>query len=44
MVYRGRIVAQGTPEEFKAIADPRVSDFIHGRAPVNEDVATLLGG
>ncbi len=44
MVHRGRIVAQGTPEQFKAIADPRVSDFIHGRAPVNEDVATLLGG
>jgi phospholipid/cholesterol/gamma-HCH transport system ATP-binding protein len=44
MVYRGRIVAQGTPDEIKAIADPRVSDFIHGRAPVNEDVATLLGG
>jgi phospholipid/cholesterol/gamma-HCH transport system ATP-binding protein len=44
MVYRGRIVAQGTPEEFKAITNERVSDFIHGRAPPNEDVATLLGG
>jgi phospholipid/cholesterol/gamma-HCH transport system ATP-binding protein len=44
MVYRGRIVAQGTPEEFKAIDNPRVADFIHGRAPPNEDVATLLGG
>jgi hypothetical protein len=37
-------VAQGTPEEFKAITNERVSDFIHGRAPPNEDVATLLGG
>jgi len=44
MVHRGRIVADGTPDQFKAIADPRVADFIHGRAPVNEDVATLLGG
>jgi len=44
MVHRGRIVAQGTPDEFKAIGDSRVADFIHGRAPVNEDVATLLGG
>src|SRR5262245_58736011 len=44
MVHRGRIVAEGTPDQFKAIADPRVADFIHGRAPVNEDVATLLGG
>jgi phospholipid/cholesterol/gamma-HCH transport system ATP-binding protein len=44
MVYRGRIVAQGTPEQFKAIDNQRVSDFIHGRAPPNEDVATLLGG
>jgi len=43
MVHRGRIIAQGTPDEFKAISDPRVADFIHGRAPVNEDVATLLG-
>jgi phospholipid/cholesterol/gamma-HCH transport system ATP-binding protein len=44
MVHRGRIVAEGTPDQFKAITDARVADFIHGRAPVNEDVATLLGG
>jgi phospholipid/cholesterol/gamma-HCH transport system ATP-binding protein len=43
MVHRGRIIAQGTPDEFKAVTDQRVADFIHGRAPVNEDVATLLG-
>jgi phospholipid/cholesterol/gamma-HCH transport system ATP-binding protein len=43
MVYRGRIIAQGTPDQFKAIDNQRVSDFIHGRAPPNEDVATLLG-
>jgi phospholipid/cholesterol/gamma-HCH transport system ATP-binding protein len=43
MVHRGRIVAEGTPDQFKAMTDSRVADFIHGRAPVNEDVATLLG-
>jgi phospholipid/cholesterol/gamma-HCH transport system ATP-binding protein len=43
MVHRGRIIASGTPEEFKAISDDRVADFIHGRAPENEDVDTLLG-
>jgi phospholipid/cholesterol/gamma-HCH transport system ATP-binding protein len=44
MVHRGKIVAEGTPEQFKAFTDGRVADFIHGRAPPNEDVATLLGG
>ena len=44
MVYRGKIIAQGTPDQFKAIDNHRVADFIHGRAPPNEDVATLLGG
>jgi phospholipid/cholesterol/gamma-HCH transport system ATP-binding protein len=44
MVHRGRIIASGTPGEFKAMSDQRVLDFIHGRAPMNEDVATLLGG
>jgi phospholipid/cholesterol/gamma-HCH transport system ATP-binding protein len=44
MVHRGRIIATGTPDQFKAIDNQRVADFIHGRAPVNEDVATLLGG
>lgn len=43
MVHRGRIVATGTPDELKVTADSHVSDFIHGRAPVHEDVATLLG-
>jgi phospholipid/cholesterol/gamma-HCH transport system ATP-binding protein len=43
MVHRGRIIATGTPDEFNKMTDPRVADFIHGRAPMNEDVATLLG-
>ena len=43
MVYRGEIIKSGTPDEFRASTDPRVRDFINGTAPVNEDVATLLG-
>jgi phospholipid/cholesterol/gamma-HCH transport system ATP-binding protein len=42
MVHGGRIIYQGTTEEFRAATDPRISDFIEGRAPVNEDVETLL--
>jgi phospholipid/cholesterol/gamma-HCH transport system ATP-binding protein len=42
MVYRGEIIAIGTPDEIRASRDPRVADFIEGKAPVNEDVATLL--
>lgn len=42
MVHSGRIIAYGVPEEFRASGDPRVVDFIEGRAPVDEDVETLL--
>ena len=42
MVHGGRIIYQGTTDEFRANRDPRISDFIEGRAPVNEDVETLL--
>jgi phospholipid/cholesterol/gamma-HCH transport system ATP-binding protein len=42
MVYRGEIIACGTPDEIRASRDPHVADFIEGKAPVNEDVATLL--
>ena len=42
MVHSGQIVLVGTPEEFRRSEDPRVRDFIHGIAPVNEDVETLL--
>lgn len=44
MVHGGRIIFSGTVEELKACKDPRVSDFIEGRAPANEDVETLLKG
>lgn len=42
MVRGGRIIAVGTVDEFKNSQDPRVSDFIEGRAPIKEDVETLL--
>lgn len=42
MVHGGRIIACGTVDEFRSSEDPRVSDFILGRAPVKEDVETLL--
>jgi phospholipid/cholesterol/gamma-HCH transport system ATP-binding protein len=42
MVHSGRIIHSGTVEEFRASDDPRVADFIVGRAPVTEDVETLL--
>jgi phospholipid/cholesterol/gamma-HCH transport system ATP-binding protein len=42
MVHTGRIICHGTVDEFRASKDPRVADFIEGRAPVKEDVETLL--
>ncbi len=42
MVYKGEIIAAGTPDEIRGSRDPHVIDFIEGKAPVNEDVATLL--
>jgi phospholipid/cholesterol/gamma-HCH transport system ATP-binding protein len=42
MVHGGRIIYQGSTTEFRAVKDPRIADFIEGRAPVNEDVETLL--
>lgn len=42
MVHSGRIIHQGTPEEFRTCSDSRVTDFIEGLAPVQEDVETLL--
>jgi len=42
MVLGGRVICTGTVEEFQNADDARVQDFIHGRAPVQEDVQTLL--
>ena len=44
MVHGGRIIFSGTVDELRNSDDPRVSDFIEGRAPVDEDVETLLRG
>jgi phospholipid/cholesterol/gamma-HCH transport system ATP-binding protein len=42
MVHSGRIIHCGSPADFSNCDDNRVTDFIHGIAPVQEDVATLL--
>jgi phospholipid/cholesterol/gamma-HCH transport system ATP-binding protein len=42
MVHSMRIIACDTVDNFRASTDPRVSDFIEGRAPVKESVETLL--
>jgi phospholipid/cholesterol/gamma-HCH transport system ATP-binding protein len=42
MVHSGRIICIGSKDEFRASTDPRVADFIEGRAPVKESVETLL--
>lgn len=42
MVHSGGIIACGDADSFRAIEDPRVADFINGKAPVQEDVETLL--
>jgi phospholipid/cholesterol/gamma-HCH transport system ATP-binding protein len=42
MVDDGHIVLAGTADEFRATTDQRVANFIEGRAPVQEDVHTLL--
>jgi phospholipid/cholesterol/gamma-HCH transport system ATP-binding protein len=42
MVHNGSVIFAGTVDELKQSRDPRVADFIEGRAPVQEDVETLL--
>jgi phospholipid/cholesterol/gamma-HCH transport system ATP-binding protein len=42
MVHSGRIISEGTVDEFRNCDDPRVKDFVQGQAPSNEDVETLL--
>lgn len=42
LLFKGEVVAVGTPAQFQATADPRVADFINGHAPEHEDVETLL--
>ncbi|HXX68181.1 MAG TPA: ABC transporter ATP-binding protein [Polyangiaceae bacterium] len=42
MIGKGRILLVGTKEEFRLTSNPAVRDFIEGRAPEAEDVASLL--
>ena len=42
MLGRGRLLMSGTPQEFRETPDRYVRDFIDGKAPEAEDVATLL--
>ncbi len=42
MVHSGQVIYSGTVDEFRNAADLRVRDFVDGRAPVQEDVQTLL--
>lgn len=42
MVHGGKIIECGSVDEFRSSPDHRVSDFIQGHAPVEEDVETLL--
>ena len=42
MVHSGTVIFSGSVDAFREADDPRVRDFIDGRAPVQEDVQTLL--
>jgi phospholipid/cholesterol/gamma-HCH transport system ATP-binding protein len=42
MIYKGRVQLVGTPDEFRNSDDQIVRQFIEGRAPEGETVATLL--
>ncbi len=45
MLNKGKIIAEAPPEEFKRLEDPRVQQFIHGKAegPLSEEVAPARG-
>jgi phospholipid/cholesterol/gamma-HCH transport system ATP-binding protein len=42
MLHKGRVLANGTKDEFKHTDNAYVRDFIEGHAPENEDVESLL--
>jgi phospholipid/cholesterol/gamma-HCH transport system ATP-binding protein len=42
MIGKGRLLMQGTPDDFRRTQNPYVRDFIDGKAPEVEDVAVLL--
>jgi len=41
MLYQGKIIAEAPPEEFRRLEDPRVQQFIHGKAegPLSEETS-----
>ena len=43
MIARGKVLMVGTKEEWRSTRNAYVKDFIEGRAPENEDLASLLG-
>ena len=42
MLGKGRVLMEGTPDQFRTTTDPYVRDFIDGKAPPVEDVDVLL--
>lgn len=42
MIGKGRLIMEGTPEEFRRTENPYVRAFIDGKAPEIEDVSVLL--
>ena len=42
MLGKGRVLMEGTPDDFRRTRNPYVRDFIDGKAPEVEDVAVLL--
>ena len=42
MLHKGRVLVTGTKDEIRNTNNAYVRDFIEGRAPENEDVASLL--
>jgi phospholipid/cholesterol/gamma-HCH transport system ATP-binding protein len=42
MIGKGRLIMQGTPDDFRRTQNPYVRDFIDGKAPEVEDVSVLL--
>ena len=45
MLHKGRIIAAAPPQEFRNLEDPRVQQFIHGRAegPLSDEAAARTG-
>ncbi len=42
MVHKGRVIATGTPDEFRSSTVELVHNFIHGNAPDDEDMLALV--